>query len=148
MDAEELRVYQRECVSIRIEAMSDECVRLPSDMAFWAERYAAALERTLTADSATKTAYARAYEALLMSEDRSGKPMPDSKAQQLAKRDRDYSLAIMDEAEALAEKARIWGVLEAIRAKRDMLIELGATRRREMEMHPHGGYGESTEVAT
>jgi hypothetical protein len=146
MDANELREYQRECVTIRPHEMADECVRLPTDMALWSERYAQALERTLSADSATKTAYTRAYEALLMSEDRSGKPMPDGKAKELAKRDRDYVIAAMDEVEALGEKARVWGILEAIRAKRDMLIELGATRRREMEMHQAPGFGEEIET--
>lgn len=133
---DELDEYLRECVRIDAHSLQDEYVRLPADYAFWNERYRAALERSLLAEADVKRVYAGLY---LSGGERvmpSGKPATVDWIKARIEDDQDYRQAVAESIYAEADVAHVKGILEAIRTKRDMIIQMGATVRQEMQHDP------------
>ena len=135
MNQEDLKEAQR---ATRIEplAIQEEYIGLPGHLAYWNNRYAAALEAALRAEHERKMAESRVLLELRAAAKVEGtKPTVDEIEARVAL-SQDVRSALLDEIAAQAEKARVQGVVEAIRAKREMLVSLGAHLREEMRGDP------------
>ncbi len=128
----------------------DDAERVPADLAYWGAQYARAVRRYLTADMEFDRA--KAETRILVRERLLAAAVPDP-AEDLKKAPKrgtvtesmvdaavelegEYHDARVALIEAEAEKVRIYGVVEAVKAKRDMLISLGANMRAEMQGDP------------
>ena len=122
-------------VSTAIDEMQlqDEYVRLPSDFAYFSELYAdskkAFAETKLERDLTRSRLRMIARETIEVSGKRATESMVDCAVES----DPAWLEVKTKEIECEAEVARIYGVLEALRTKRDMLIQLGAQARAEMK---------------
>lgn len=125
----------RDAVQIEPLAMQEEFVRIPADLSHWNAKYTEALKAFLLAKARAEEIWARVWlttrEALL-ADGKATEKLIEAKAQG----DEDYQKAHLALIEAEVEKARVMGVVDAIRAKKEMLISLGATIRAEMEGDP------------
>lgn len=130
----ELEAYRVACVSIDRDDMDAERVRLPADLAFWGERYAEAVEAHQLACETTKATYATAFVLLDSGTDqRTGKPMAVERVKHFTDQDPSYRDAAQAEARTAGAKMRAYAVIEAVKAKQNMLQEIGATIRRELD---------------
>ena len=123
-----------EALSLDESDLSGEFIRFAGTFAYWSERYADAERDAEAADQAADKARSIAF--LVVAEqntkrakaDRHARPLLDALAEQ-------NSALAAAQAEALdrRQKAmRYKGYVEALRAKRDMLVQLGARRRAEL----------------
>lgn len=126
----------RDAARIEPLALDEEFVRMPSDIAWWTARHAAAIGHALRAKAKAKALRGLLY---LQARDRitqaGGKP---TEAQCDAFVDNDTRWAEAQEAEISAdvERERLKGAVAALMAKRDMLVQMGANVRAEMERDP------------
>lgn len=132
IESEEERAV-RDAVTIVPEALEEEFVRLPGDLAYWNAKHADAVRDHLTAKAHYETVRARAAIAIRAS---SEKKPTEAAIQELL----DVDDAVVGSRTALIEtevaKVRLAGRCEAIRAKRDALISIGAGIRAEMQGDP------------
>ncbi len=143
----EVAKYQADSVQIYAdtpELLDEEFKRLPGDLAYWGERYAQALRLHLDAKAGAKVTRAKRELEIrekLRSEaptDAKGKPERVTEGAVTCSLESDDQVIDADTAERIAEVEvqRIKVILDAIRAKRDMIIQLGAQYRAEMERDP------------
>lgn len=114
--------------------LSGEFVRFAGAFAYWSERYADAEREATAADQAVDRARAVAFLVVAdqnskrVKADRHARPLLDALAEQNA-----ALMAAQDEARDKRRTAMAYkGYVEALRAKRDMLVQLGARRRAEL----------------
>lgn len=110
--------------------------RLPADIARWTERYADALGRALRAEARQRRTFAELfleYKATLLE---NGKNMSEEVAKYKTRCNPKYVEAQDAEIDAEVARVRIEGVLNALRAKKDALVSLGAGMRAEMNANP------------
>jgi hypothetical protein len=136
MNREQQAAYAEQCIKIEPLALEEEFVRLPGDLAYWNAQYAAAYEAYLLAEVRRDRAKFQAAAAA-----RAALKQRDPKATEAAieadwRRDPTFQQADLDMAYADGEKERLRGVCESLRAKREMLVSLGAHIRAEMGMDP------------
>lgn len=129
--------YLRECVQIEPMALEEEFVRIPADLAYWNNRYSDAYRLWLECKIESERVEADISTGIR----RELANNPKSRAtvaevEHLLKVDPAYVDARRREAAAESEKVRLYGVLDALRSKRDMLISLGAHMRAEMANDP------------
>lgn len=133
----DLHEYLRQSVRIDPIALEEEYVRLPADIAFWNERYAAVyrlyLERRLIARQ-VEAELSREHREYLTAANKGRVTVGEVEHEVVL--DPSYQRAKASEAEAEAEVKRLYGILDALRTKRDMLISLGATIRQEKQNDP------------
>lgn len=116
--------------------LQEEYVRLPADLGYWNQKYAIAYRLHARARLSRKR-----LEALLAIEHRQGmldegrKPT-EAMVAVAVETDERLAEAMEAEVEHEVEKVRLWGVLDAVRAKKDMLVSLGAQLRAEMNSDP------------
>lgn len=123
--------------SVRIEplAINEEYVELPAMLAYWNARYADALRNHLKSKLNVERTEARLRiecREMLATE---GK-VTESMVEAAVIKHPDMEIARLEAIEAEVEKVRLGGAAEAVRAKKDMLVSLGATMRAEMEGDP------------
>lgn len=132
--------YQWECLAIEPLVLTEEYVRLPSDVAYWNERYASVYKHWLEMKARRERVLAERSEELRKTlkfkkqadvADSSGR-VTIAEVESAVARDPAYQAARDKEIAAEAEKVRLFGVLDALRTKRDMLVSLGAHMRAEM----------------
>ena len=128
--------FLADSVAVEPTAIQEEYVRLPADLAYWNELYARAYHRHLTAKVNEKH-----LNALLRIEHReqlenSVARVTESMVDSAVDTDERLQRAHSERIEAEVEKTRLYGILDAIRAKREMLVSLGAHVRAEMEDDP------------
>jgi hypothetical protein len=130
--------------------LQEEFMRAPVDLAYWNERFVQALKRFQGAKIGCERINARLHlemkERLTASAKASVADTDGKKSTVKAPTVGDIESAVELDAEYIAardlvtdtecEKARIWGVVEAIKMKRDMLIQLGSHTRVEMQNDP------------
>lgn len=129
--------YADDCTKIVPEVLQEEFVRLPADLAYWNARYAQTYQFWLESKLARERECARLYalhQAKLMTAGK-GK-VTISEVESSMNQDQAFVDVRTKEIIAESEKIRIAGVVEAIRAKRDMLISIGAHQRAEMQNDP------------
>lgn len=154
----ELEQYLFDSVSITPEALSEEFARVSLDLAYWNAQYAEALKayrfaeieqkrtkamlyikhRTLLQEAAIAEAHSSPAEV-----DAKGKPKPVkvervTEAQVDSAVINDPDMVVMDNNLIVTEveKEKVRGVLDAVRAKREMVVSLGAHIRAEMAGDP------------
>jgi len=117
---------------IDVAHLETDFVALPSDLAYWGERYAEALGKKLRARAIRKRLFAERFLALKATTVAgTGKSPSEEICKQMVEVDETYSSALDDEIGYDVELARLDGVLSAINAKRDSLTHLGASARDE-----------------
>lgn len=128
--------YLAECLKIEPEAIQEEFVRLPGDLAYWNQQYSEALDTALKAKHNRKAVRGRRALEIRTELLEDGHKVTEGIIEASTDSDPDYVAACNAEAEAEAEKARIYGILDSVRAKKEMLVSLGAQLRQEMEHDP------------
>lgn len=132
----DLERYLRECVQILPEVIEEEYVRFPADFAFWNARYAAAFERWLRLKVERELTYNHLLGEVRAELETIKTKATVSEVESEALRRREFLDAKLAEVQAEAEKVRLYGVMEALRSKREMLISLGAHIRLERSQDP------------
>ena len=132
--------FLKEAIDISPEALEEEFVRVPADLAYWNERYAVSLRMWLSA----KVERERIMGELLCDplfieelEEKLQKKKPSvDQIKGAILNHKSYITARISEAANEAEKTRLRGCVDAVASKRDMLISLGAHVRLEMQHDP------------
>jgi hypothetical protein len=128
--------YLVECVETDPLNLEREFVRLPSDYAYWSELYSRALTAMLLAKLKTKRVGARLRIGMReILEARKGKAT-ESMVDAAVIESQEMQDTENEELAAEVEKVRLAGVLEAVKTKRECLVSIGATLRKEMERDP------------
>lgn len=128
--------YLAQCVTMDPLQLEEEFVQLPATLAYWNERYAETQRSFLRAKVDRERSSARlTMECRAQIEAKKGKATV-SDVEAAVDGHPDY-MALKDaELDAEIETRRVYGVLDAIRAKKEMLISLGAHIRAEMQSDP------------
>lgn len=133
----EIDAYLRDCVKIEPLALEEEFIRLPGDMAYWNARYAEVYRYWLERKFMTEQIEARrGIELHLQLEATRPKPPTIAELSRAVQTDPEYIQARGKEIVAEAEKVRLAGVVESLRAKREMLVSVGAHIRAEWASDP------------
>ena len=132
----DLEQYKKESLEIEPMALQEEFVRLPSDLSYWSSRYADAFGTWKRAELASKQVYARRLLDLREEMKTAGVKATVGEVGAAVEADGQYLQARGLEITAEEEKVRLWGVVEALRAKKDMLVQLGSHARMEMQNDP------------
>lgn len=136
----EVESYLAESVELEPLALEEEFIRMPADLAYWNERHAAALRRSLIAKMERER-----VEAVLLCDAQFAEDLASELAKKAASMEQlkaavkmapEYLNARKAEIRTEVERVRLRGVVDAIAAKRDMLISLGAHVRLEMANDP------------
>lgn len=128
--------YLADSVQIYPEAIQEEYVRLPSDLAYWGQRYTDALRAFLTAKVNLDRTEARLKIACRAELEAKNSKVTESMVSAAVDQHPEMEAARLGHIATEVEKVRLGGVLDAIRAKKDMLVSLGAHVRSEMEHDP------------
>ena len=120
-----------EAAAIVPEAIHEEYVRLPVDMATWNHRHAGAQRRAMITksnlDYVRSIVYLATRERLRALDPKATEAMIAAAVEQ----DDRVRSAVADDIDAQVHAIRTRGELDALRAKRDMLVSLGAGLRAE-----------------
>jgi hypothetical protein len=130
--------FLRECLDILPEAISEELIRVPGEIAYWNAQYSDACKAVLEAKARRKEAYARLYIEVRneLTNDPSIKRPTEMMIESTIIDHPDYALAVRVENDAEARKVEAYGWLDAVRAKKDILVSLGGILREEMRGDP------------
>lgn len=131
----------RAAIDIDENLITEEYQRLPGDLAYYNAQLAQATRAYLAAKRAVEKTEARltlkyghSSEAHLKPE--GWKKPNDAIVDALVQEDEEMEVAAQLLIEAEAERARLIGVVEAVRAKREMIVSLGAHLRIELQGDP------------
>jgi hypothetical protein len=113
-------------------ALDEEFQRAPADFAYWSHKLSEVTKGALCAKFDRERAYAR---LLIEVRETGGKRTVDEVEARVVNHP-EFVAAKLIEIESDAERARLFGIVESLRVKRDMLIQLGAHVRAEMERDP------------
>lgn len=113
-------------------ALDEEFQRTPADFAFWSHKLSEATKTSLRAKFERDRVGAK---LLIEMRETLGKKTVDEIEARVTTHP-DFVEAKLAEIDAEAERAKLWGVVESLRVKRDMLIQMGAHVRAEMEHDP------------
>ena len=128
--------YLRDCVRIEPLAIQEEYVRLPADLAYWNAQYADAQREHLMAKVEYEVIDRELYPVVRQELEAGGQRVTEKMIEAGIGQSGVWVDAKKRVAEADALKAKMYGVLDAVRTKRDMLISLGAHLRAEMQHDP------------
>lgn len=131
-------LYLKASVGVDDFDLQGEFVRLSADLAFWSARYATAFKAWNMAKLELERLSAQLSLEIrdaLQGQATKGRVTLGEIEQVLHASD-PYVRARLAEVEAEAEKVRLYGVVDAVRAKREMLVSLGAHQRAEMANDP------------
>lgn len=113
-----------------------EFCRLPGDLAYYASQLAEAARRRDMAKFNMERVYSRTLLEEKAAAAISGTKLTVADTEARVVTSDAYEQARLEMIECEAAKAAAYGVLDAIRAKRDMLVSLGATQRAERASDP------------
>lgn len=117
-------------------AIHDEYIMLPAHMAYWAARHADAVEARLRAEAEADQAEAARYVYMKQQTHLDGIKLTEKLADSLVRASPEWRDSQLRVAEARGNERRLAAIVEACKAKADMLVSLGATIRKEMEGLP------------
>lgn len=132
----ELDAYLRQCVNINPEDIQGEFVRVSGYLAYWNTKYAEAMKNHLHAKIDTKVLASRLDPIVRQALTAAGAKLTEAMVKAAIVEHEQMVEAERYEADCEVQKNLHFGYLDAIRAKRDMLISLGAHLRAEMEGDP------------
>ncbi len=116
--------------------LDKEFRRLPALLAIANEEYAEALGYHLRTKYRVKRIYAKRYLELRIEMAEEGTKVTEKNLEHRTETDDQYQKAVARSIAADVERSRAWGKCEALRAKRDALVSLGANVRAEMQGDP------------
>ena len=116
--------YLRQCVLVDDVAIQEEYMRLPSDMAYWTERYAAAKETHLVCKHQRERIYSTERAAVRAEMEAAGTKVTEGRIDEQVIPALKVEAARSVEIGAEVEVLRLHGVLEALRSKKEMLNSL------------------------
>lgn len=125
-----------DAVSIEPMALDEEFSKIPSLLASFNEQYADAYRKHLVAKHGVDRSYAACYLRHREEAEARGEKVTEGLLKARVDADEQYHAAQDRAISAEVEKLRLWGVLDALRAKRDALISIGAHLRAEMQGNP------------
>lgn len=125
-----------EAVSVDPLALDDEFAKIPSLLARFNEQYADAYRKHLLSKHRVDRAFAACYLKHRGEAEERGEKITEGLLKARVDDDEAFHAAQDVAVAAEVEKLRLWGVLDALRAKRDALISLGAHMRAEMQGSP------------
>lgn len=129
--------FLRECVTILPEDIQTQFEEIPGQLAYWNAQYGKALRAHLNAAVDVKVTRARVYTQLIeQAIAQGGKKPTEEHLKALVETNEDLIEQQYVAAEAEARKNDLYGKLDAIRSKKEMLISLGAHLRAEMGGDP------------
>lgn len=131
--------YTRNCVTVDEFSLDDEFVRVPSDLAYWGQKYADTLRTFYLSglDIDQCEAELSVIERERLTEEDSKNKAPTETAVKLAVRANPRWVdAKKAEIEAIVEKTRVRGMVDAIEMKSRVIQSLGAKQRIEMMADP------------
>lgn len=145
-EREQAHAAVMEAVSIDPLNLEAEFADIPARLAEYNEKYAVAFRRHLAAKHLVERTHSTVY--LRKREEASGERVTEALLTARVEVDEEYIDAQQTAAIAESNKVRLWGVLDALRAKRDALISIGAHARAEMAGSPsiRGEYRGSREA--
>ena len=129
-------LFVHEAVMIEPVALNEEFIRLPSDLARWGEVFAEAIKELMAAKCALGTMDADLFKYYKQQKPEDGSKPTEKWIDACVEADPRHVEAQRRLDAAEYQKSRTWGVLDAIRAKREMLVSLGANHRSEMQYGP------------
>jgi len=139
----EVDAYLADTVQIEPLALEEEFIRLPADLAYWNERYSQAVRAFLISKIEVERCGARLHlevrtrlMGVAVPEGAKSKGPTVADIEAAVESEPELQAARMRALDAEVDKVRLQGVLDAVRAKRDMLVQLGARARIEMEADP------------
>lgn len=121
------------------ESVKDEYVRIPAYIATLNTVYAQALKIAILAKHRRDKVYAELYNEIVSDADK--KPA-EATIKQMVMLDDRYTDAVTQYAEAEYKKELAWGRAQAMIAKKDMVVSLGAHVRQELGGSGQGGLDE------
>lgn len=126
-----------EAVSMDPLDLEAEFKRIPALLAQYNEEYAVALRRWLRAKAEVDRTHARLYlEAREIAEEM-GEKTTEGSLKATIESKQAYIDAVDARISSEAQKVRVGGILDALSAKKDALISIGAHMRAEMSGQPH-----------
>jgi hypothetical protein len=129
--------FLRECVTILPEDIQTQFEEIPGQLAYWNAQYGKALRAHLNAEIDVKVTRARVYNQLIDGAIAAGGKKPtEEHLKALVEANEDYIQMQYASADAEAKKNDLYGKLDAIRSKKEMLVSLGAHLRAEMGGDP------------
>ncbi len=131
--------YARESTSVGSKdpsLLQDEFVRLSADLATWNARYAEASEAYLEADTSFDFLAAELSREWRAEFVEGGTKHTEAGIKERVESDKRYLAARRARNSAEVEKTRMRGMVDAVQAKKDMIVSLGATIRMEMSSNP------------
>lgn len=132
----ELDPYLLDSVRIIPELISDEYVRVPSDLAYWNARYAQAAEDFARAKHTLDLLRARLVKLIREEFASLGLKPNESQVDAAIEAHPDCIASRENVTSTERTKLEMYGNVDAVRTKRDMLVSLGAHLRAEMEHDP------------
>lgn len=132
--------FVEECVTIddsSFVTLNQSYVSLPAYLAYWNNRYASVYRYWTERKTITEQTYAQLanyYRDALQGMNKTRVTLAEVEHQIVL--DVNYQQAKAKETMAESEKIRIYGVIDALRTKKDMLVSLGANMRLEMGSDP------------
>jgi hypothetical protein len=124
--------YFRKAVEIIPEAIREEFVRVPADLAYWGRKYADAVKAALVAEHDRKVTYAEERLRVRALAQAGNVKLTEADVEATVERSPPCRAAKLAEIEAEAGKVGARVALDAVSAKRDMVMSLGAHIRAEM----------------
>ena len=126
-----------EAVSVDPLDLQEEFRKIPSLLAQYNEEYAIALRRWLRCKAEVDRTHARLYlEAREVAEEL-GEKVTEGSLKATIEAKQAYIDAVDARIAAEVQKVRLGGILDALSAKKDALISMGANMRAEMSGQPH-----------
>jgi len=131
-DAEDEDAYLKQSVDILPEAIREEFVRVPADLAYWGEKYAEAVKAHLLAAHHTKRMRAQLSIQVRELAHAKDQKLTVDQVEAWVEQAPDYQSMRLQEIEAEAAKVSARCRLDAVSAKKDMVVSLGSHMRAEM----------------
>lgn len=126
--------YLHQCVAIgNPDYLQPEFVRLSADLAYWNVRYSETIGAHLRAKKDLGVVCAKLDILVREQLAASGVRTTEAMVKSTTESHDDYLEAYEMLITAEVEKARVYGILDAVRAKKEMLVSLGAYQRLEMQ---------------
>lgn len=125
-----------DAVFVDPDQLKEEYARVGADLAYWNTKYSNAFQSFIQLKHEAKKLRARTWLQTREQLKADGEKATEALIDAFVENDLAVIEADLRTIEAEAEKTRLFGILDGIRAKRDMLVGLGALVRSEMEHSP------------
>lgn len=135
-DDVDIEEYLQECANIDPLEIQEAYLKVPAELAYWNARYAKALRRAMMKKVDVDLLEAQLDPLMRKALKDAGANVTESIVKATIAQNESLIEARRELVDADVEKAQVFGALDAIRSKKEMLISLGAHLRAEMQGDP------------